>query len=92
TKREGQGHVQTRVFDALNQLIEVHTDDGISQYEYDALGRRTKKITQQGVTEFLWEGERLIGERSSGAFRWYLYQPETYTPVALLENDVIYWY
>ncbi|MGU3846214.1 hypothetical protein ACVZHT_32175, partial [Vibrio diabolicus] len=30
TKREGQGHVQTRVFDALNQLIEVHTDDGIS--------------------------------------------------------------
>lgn len=92
TKREGQGHVQTRVFDALNQLIEVHTDDGISQYEYDALGRRTKKITQKGVTEFLWEGERLIGERSSGAFRWYLYQPETYTPVALLENDVIYWY
>ncbi|TON64832.1 RHS repeat domain-containing protein, partial [Vibrio parahaemolyticus] len=92
TKREGQGHVQTRVFDALNQLIEVHTDDGISQYEYDALGRRTKKITQNGITEFLWEGERLLGERTADGFRWYLYQPETYIPLAVLENGSIYLY
>ncbi|WP_180820105.1 RHS repeat-associated core domain-containing protein, partial [Vibrio parahaemolyticus] len=91
-KREGEGKVQTRVFDALNQLVEVHGDSSISQYEYDALGRRTKKITQYGVTEFLWEGERLIGECSAGVFRWYLYQPETYIPLALLENGGLYFY
>ncbi|TOK94813.1 RHS repeat-associated core domain-containing protein, partial [Vibrio parahaemolyticus] len=91
-KREGEGKVQTRVFDALNQLVEVHGDSSISQYEYDALGRRTKKITQYGVTEFLWEGERLIGECSAGVFRWYLYQPETYIPLALLENGALYFY
>ncbi|MCV5649579.1 RHS repeat protein, partial [Escherichia coli] len=77
-------------FDALNQLVEVHGDSSISHYEYDALGRRTKKITQYGVTEFLWEGERLIGECSAGVFRWYLYQPETYIPLALLENGALY--
>lgn len=42
-KREGDGTVQKRVFDALNQLVEVHGDSSISHYEYDALGRRTKK-------------------------------------------------
>ncbi|WP_180777800.1 RHS repeat-associated core domain-containing protein, partial [Vibrio parahaemolyticus] len=91
-KREGDGTVQKRVFDALNQLVEVHGDSSISHYEYDALGRRTKKITQYGVTEFLWEGERLIGECSAGVFRWYLYQPETYIPLALLENGALYFY
>ncbi|WP_257978785.1 RHS repeat domain-containing protein, partial [Vibrio parahaemolyticus] len=91
-KREGDGTVQKRVFDALNQLVEVHGDSSISHYEYDALGRRTKKITQHGITEFLWEGERLLGERTVNGFRWYLYQPETYIPLAVLENGSIYLY
>ncbi|EGQ9164534.1 RHS repeat-associated core domain-containing protein [Vibrio parahaemolyticus] len=91
-KREGDGTVQKRVFDALNQLVEVHGDSSISHYEYDALGRRTKKITQNGITEFLWEGERLLGERTADGFRWYLYQPETYIPLAVLENGSIYLY
>ncbi|NES63238.1 RHS repeat-associated core domain-containing protein, partial [Vibrio parahaemolyticus] len=91
-KREGDGTVQKRVFDALSQLVEVHGDSSISHYEYDALGRRTKKITQNGITEFLWEGERLLGERTADGFRWYLYQPETYIPLAVLENGSIYLY
>ncbi|NOH49129.1 RHS repeat protein [Vibrio rotiferianus] len=89
---EGNGYTQTRVFDALNQLIEVHLFKGICQFEYDALGRRTRKISENGIREFFWEGERLIGEYFSGSFRWYFYQPETYIPLALYEDGHVYFY
>lgn len=83
---------QRRGFNALNQLVEVNHNGELSQYQYDALGRRCKKITEHGITEFIWQGSKLLGEVTSGQYRWYLYHPDSFAPLMLVENGQCYFY
>ncbi|EPF2930994.1 RHS domain-containing protein [Vibrio navarrensis] len=67
-------------------------DDQLAYYEYDALGRRSRKVTEAGVTEFLWQESQLIGEYHQGRYRWYFYQPESHVPTMLVQDGQCYFY
>ena len=87
-----KGEKQQRTFDGLNQLRQISVNDALTQYEYDALGRRSAKITEQGRTDFIWDNHQLIGEHFKGKFTWYIYQPDSFLPVALIKDGEIYYY
>ncbi|WP_435237804.1 RHS repeat-associated core domain-containing protein [Psychromonas sp. PT13] len=86
------GQIQKRSFDGLNQLRKINHNDKLSQYEYDALGRRSAKITEAGRTDFIWDGNQLIGEVSNGQYTWYIYLPDSFLPVALIKDNQVYYY
>ncbi|WP_238115724.1 RHS repeat domain-containing protein, partial [Vibrio cincinnatiensis] len=92
SQAEGEGQAQHRRFNALNQLVAVENNGGLSHYEYDALGRRSRKITETGITEFIWQGSQLIGEYHQGRYRWYVYQPDSHIPALLLQDGQYYVY
>ncbi|MCG6202789.1 RHS repeat domain-containing protein, partial [Psychromonas antarctica] len=86
------GLIQKRSFDGLNQLRQLNSNGTLSQYQYDALGRRSAKITEAGKTDFIWDGNQLIGEHTNGEYTWYIYLPDSFLPVALIKGDEIYYY
>jgi RHS repeat-associated protein len=86
------GNKQQRSFNGLNQLVQINVNGKLTQYEYDALGRRSAKITELGRTDFIWDNHQLIGECTLGEYTWYIYQPDTFTPVALIKAGLVYYY
>ncbi|MGI2176175.1 RHS repeat-associated core domain-containing protein [Shewanella ulleungensis] len=88
----GSGDKQQRSFNGLNQLVQINVNGKLTQYEYDALGRRSAKITELGRTDFIWDNHQLIGECTLGEYTWYIYQPDTFTPVALIKSGQVYYY
>ena len=88
----GTGDKQQRSFNGLNQLVQINVNGKLTQYEYDALGRRSAKITELGRTDFIWDNHQLIGECTLGEYTWYIYQPDTFTPVALIKAGQVYYY
>ncbi|MBU2870498.1 RHS repeat-associated core domain-containing protein [Colwellia sp. E2M01] len=88
----GKGNKQQRVYNALNQLKQLNHNGKLAHYEYDALGRRSAKITEQGRIDFIWDNNQLIGEHQNGKFTWFVYQPDTFLPIALIKQDKIYYY
>ncbi|WP_351011865.1 RHS repeat-associated core domain-containing protein [Shewanella sp. S1-58-MNA-CIBAN-0166] len=88
----GSGDKQQRSFNGLNQLVQINVNGKLTQYEYDALGRRSAKITELGRTDFIWDNHQLIGECTLGEYSWYIYQPDTFIPVALIKAGQIYYY
>jgi len=86
------GDKQQRSFNGLNQLVQINVNGKLTQYEYDALGRRSAKITELGRTDFIWDNHQLIGECTLGEYTWYIYQPDTFTPVALIKAGQVYYY
>jgi len=88
----GTGDKQQRSFNGLNQLVQINVNGKLTQYEYDALGRRSAKITELGRTDFIWDNHQLIGECTLGEYSWYIYQPDTFTPVALIKAGQVYYY
>ncbi|WP_104399827.1 RHS repeat-associated core domain-containing protein [Vibrio penaeicida] len=91
-KVAGGDHLQRREFNALNQLVTVNHNGKLAHYEYDALGRRSKKTTETGVTQFIWQGSKLIGEVTQSSYRWYLYQPNSHAPLMLVMDGLCYFY
>jgi RHS repeat-associated protein len=83
---------QQRVFNGLNQLVRLSQGRDNTVYHYDALGRRCSKVTAQGQTDYLWEGNQLIGEHSQGQFTWYLYEPDSHRPLAMIKQGQVYHY
>jgi RHS repeat-associated protein len=88
----GKGNKQQRVYNAFNQLKQLNHNGKLTHYEYDALGRRSAKITEHGRIDFIWDNNQLIGEHHNGKFTWFIYQPETFLPIALIKQDEIYYY
>ncbi|MDP4537656.1 RHS repeat-associated core domain-containing protein [Alkalimonas collagenimarina] len=85
-------HSQSREFNGFNQLVSLNHDGELSRYEYDALGRRSAKITSQGRIDYLWDGDTLIGECQNGEFSWYLAEPGSHKPLFLLKGGELYSY
>ncbi|WP_087020781.1 RHS repeat-associated core domain-containing protein [Thaumasiovibrio subtropicus] len=83
---------QHRIFNALNQLISLNNNRSLTEYQYDALGRRSRKISEHGTIDYFWEGNHLIGEQRDGRYRWYVYLPGTFIPLLLIEDDQLYLY
>ena len=86
------GIIQKRSFDGLNQLRKISHNEKQTHYQYDALGRRIAKITESGKTDFIWDGNQLIGEHVNGQYTWYIYLPESFLPVALIKDNQVYYY
>ena len=85
-----QSATQHRQFNGFNQLVQVNHQGRTSFYEYDAQGRRSRKVTEQETVDFLWDGDQLIGEYQQGQYRWYIYAPNDFTPLALIDNGEVY--
>ncbi|MGZ0077852.1 RHS repeat-associated core domain-containing protein [Methylomonas sp. YC3] len=68
-------------------MVRAETPQGTAQYRYDALGRRIVKLTAQGETRFQYDGPRLLAESDYQRSRTYLFEPGSFRPLALHEQD-----
>ncbi|ARU55414.1 hypothetical protein OLMES_1336 [Oleiphilus messinensis] len=92
-KRGKGGKLETRyTYNKQNQLIVVKKDGQRVEYQYDALGRRISKQDAFGKTEFLWNGDILLSEQRKHQQKLYLYEPNTFRPLAQIEADQVYHY
>ena len=86
-------------YDAFNQLsgaqVGPKPDDHI-QYYYDPLGRRIGKIIGQGhvcqQTTFLWSGDLMIQEQLGDQKTHYVYEPNSFRPLAMINQDQVFHY
>jgi RHS repeat-associated protein len=76
----------TRYFyNADNQLVAAESNSGWRyEFQYDAFGRRTRIVGPQGETEFLWDGEVLLAERSADSEIEYIFRPGSFDPLCRL--------
>ncbi|WP_338569506.1 RHS repeat-associated core domain-containing protein [Pseudomonas canadensis] len=88
-ERRGKGHqlVTEYRYDCQHRLIGIKKPNGqTASYRYDPFGRRISKTVDGITTEFFWQGDRLIAEHHAERHRSYLYEPDTFRPLALLEG------
>ncbi|SOS35553.1 type IV secretion protein Rhs [Pseudomonas syringae group genomosp. 3] len=99
---------QTFTYDCENRLVKTDTMadtqvESTSSYQYDSLGRRVGKQSEiKGKSDqkrFLWQGLRMLREESPGQSSLYLYEPDSYAPLARVdqkegetENTVYYYH
>ena len=57
-----------------------------THYRYDALGRRIDKTGEFGSTRFGWDGDLLALEVRGSKQSEYLYEPDSFVPLAKLES------
>ncbi|KAA0943825.1 RHS repeat-associated core domain-containing protein, partial [Pseudomonas sp. ANT_H4] len=57
-----------------------------ASYRYDPFGRRIAKTLNGQTTEFFWQGDTLIAEHSADHHQSYIYEPNSFRPLALLEG------
>ena len=89
--RERRGKVHQLVteyrYDCQHRLIGLKKPNGqTASYRYDPFGRRISKTVDGIKTEFFWQGEKLIAEHHADRHRSYLYEPDSFRPLALLEG------
>uniref|UniRef100_UPI0004CF3D9B RHS repeat domain-containing protein n=1 Tax=Pseudomonas tolaasii TaxID=29442 RepID=UPI0004CF3D9B len=53
---------------------------------YDPFGRRISKTVDGKTTEFFWQGDKLIAEHHADRHRSYIYEPDSFRPLALLDG------
>ncbi|MGY2366556.1 RHS repeat-associated core domain-containing protein, partial [Pseudomonas azotoformans] len=88
-ERRGKDHqlVTEYRYDCQHRLIGVKKPNGqTASYRYDPFGRRISKTVDGTTTEFFWQGDRLIAEHQANRHRSYLYEPDSFPPLALLEG------
>ncbi len=88
-ERRGKGHqlVTEYRYDCQHRLIGIKKPNGqTASYRYDPFGRRISKTVDSTTTEFFWQGDRLIAEHQTDRHRSYLYEPDSFRPLALLEG------
>lgn len=73
--RESAGEIERQYhYDTLDRLVSCCIGPREITFRYDALGRRIEKTSPEGVTTFVWDGERLAAEISpAGSLRVYVY-------------------
>jgi len=94
-KRSGHSKLQHFAYDCENRLVKAETYVGdrlesTGQYRYDSLGRRVAKQAEiKGEIEqkrFLWQGLRMLREKTPGQSILYLYEPGSYAPLARIDQ------
>ncbi|HEC54316.1 MAG TPA: type IV secretion protein Rhs, partial [Gammaproteobacteria bacterium] len=88
-ERRGKGHllVTEYRYDCQHRLIGVTTPNGQSaSYRYDPFGRRISKTVDGITTEFFWQGDKLIAEHHKDKHRSYIYEPDSFRPLIMLEG------
>jgi RHS repeat-associated protein len=96
SRKKGAHEVAEFTWNAEHQLKEAKvTRKGTEQttrYEYDALGRRTRKIDTFGATEYLWDGDLMIESRRNNKQALFLFEPRSFVPLATVQDNKTYWY
>ena len=93
-KLSGKHTKQSFQWDDEHRLVAItttrrpNTPEATTQtvkFDYDALGRRVAKHDSFGTTRFIWEGMRLIEERRGQSVVTYVYEPNSYVPLARID-------
>ena len=79
-------------YNAQNQLTHVDREGQRFEFDYDAVGRRIRKRDRFGETSFIWNGDVLLSEQRNNYQRTYLFLPDTFVPLAFIQDDAIYHY
>jgi RHS repeat-associated protein len=84
-------------YNRRNLLVRAESGAGrVVKFGYDAFGRRLWKKSGAKEIRYVWAGEQLVREVETNGpqtvTRDYLYQPGTFTPLALRINEEIYCY
>ncbi|USD20645.1 DUF6531 domain-containing protein [Microbulbifer variabilis] len=95
-------------YNSRQQLVRVEklkVEEGAEQlqqkihYQYDPLGRRIGKVSESVQTGFLWDGDVLLQENKVDTqtkqdlnTRTYYFEPGTFKPVGLKEDNQVYHY
>ena len=88
-ERRGRGYalVTEYRYDCQHRLIGITQPNGqTASYRYDPFGRRISKTVDGLTTEFFWQGDKLIAEHRADSHRSYIYEPDSFRPLALLEG------
>ncbi|MBP1126325.1 MULTISPECIES: RHS repeat-associated core domain-containing protein [Pseudomonas] len=88
-ERRGKAHalVTEYRYDCQHRLTSITQPNGqTAHYRYDPFGRRISKTVDGVTTEFFWQGDKLIAEHHADRHRSYLYEPDSFRPLALLEG------
>jgi len=88
-EHRGRGHalITEYRYDSQHRLISLTQPNGqTASYRYDPFGRRISKTVDGITTEFFWQGDKLIAEHHADRHRSYLYEPDSFRPLALLEG------
>ena len=88
-ERRGKEHrlVTEYRYDCQHRLIGITRPDWqTASYRYDPFGRRISKTVDGITTEFFWQGDKLIAEHHADRHRSYIYEPDSFRPLALLEG------
>ncbi|WP_395611387.1 RHS repeat-associated core domain-containing protein [Pseudomonas sp. B22129] len=88
-ERRGREHrlITEYRYDCQHQLIGITQPDGqTASYCYDPFGRRISKTVDDITTEFFWQGDKLIAEHHADRHRSYIYEPDSFRPLVLLEG------
>ncbi|WP_338849536.1 RHS repeat-associated core domain-containing protein [Massilia sp. W12] len=95
-RRRGAGEQAEFEWDSSHQLRKATvTRQGVTQeteYEYDALGRRTRKRDAFGVTEYLWDGDLLLHSQRGAKQVLYFYEADSFVLLATQQDGAMYWY
>ncbi|CAM4254157.1 RHS repeat-associated core domain-containing protein [Pseudoalteromonas ostreae] len=91
-RETGKGIKTRREYNAFNQLSCFNNNGTLTQYDYDPLGRRIAKHTEQGKIDYIWDNDQLIGEYQHGEYTWYINLPNQFHPVALIKKGEVYYY
>ncbi|WP_312491785.1 RHS repeat-associated core domain-containing protein [Pseudomonas cremoris] len=88
-ERCGKGHllVTEYRYDCQHRLIGITQPNGqTANYRYDPFGRRISKTVDDITTEFFWQGDKLIAEHHKDKHRSYIYEPDSFRPLVMLEG------
>ncbi|MFK3908533.1 RHS repeat-associated core domain-containing protein [Pseudomonas monteilii] len=94
-KFSGPATEQRFEYDCENRLVKAETFvagklTATGHYSYDSLGRRmAKRAEVDGRVElkrFLWQGLRMLREEAPGQTILYLYEPDSYAPLARVDQ------
>jgi RHS repeat-associated protein len=94
-KIEGAAPDRTRhwffEWDADDQLLSVQDPAGaITEYRYDAFGRRVIKANSAGITRFVWDGHVVLHQLGSAGADTWIFEPDGITPVATIQSQSVY--
>ena len=96
--KEGKLHT-TFEYNLQNQLVRVNKRGQVTEYKYDPLGRRVEKSDESETTQYLWAGDQLAQEKTTGSEeqhknikKTYVYEPESFKPVAMVQDNEVYHY
>ncbi|WP_187410471.1 RHS repeat-associated core domain-containing protein [Saccharophagus sp. K07] len=84
--------VTTYEYNLNNQLVKVTKNGQTTSYTYDPLGRRISKTDAFGTTRYLWAGDQMVQEQRNNIKKTYIYEPESFKPVAQITDGKTYHY